>query len=201
MGYSENTGLLVLLHSTFLPFLEINIQLIAKLNAYGVGAQSLRLSASYLSNRKQRIKTKTGVLQGSVLGPLLFNIFINDFFYIIKQSEVCNFADDNTVFSCGNSFEVVASSLEGDMPKSIYWFKKNQMVVNASKFQVMLSSLKSNENIVLDVEECSVDAANSVTLLGVTIDSTLTFNQHVLKICQKANRKISAFSRFSKYLN
>ena len=149
----------MLLHCTFLPFIAINIQLIAKFNAYGFGAQSLRLSANCLSNRKQRAKigmtysrwleTKTGAPQGSVLGPLLFNIFINDFFYIIKQSEVCNFADDNTVFSCGNSFEVVALSLEADMSKSIYWFKTNQMVVNASKFQVMLFGLDSNANIVL----------------------------------------------------
>ena len=83
-----------------------------------------------------------------MLGPLLFNIFINDFIYIIKQSEVCAFADDNIIF-CGNSFEVVASSLEEGMSKSMYWFKINQMVVNTSKFQVILFGLNSNENIVL----------------------------------------------------
>ena len=104
-------------------------------------------------------------------------------------------------FSCGNSFEVVASSLEEDMSKSIYWFKTNQMVVNASKFQVILFGLNSNENIVLEVGGCSIDVANSATLLGVTIDSKLTFSQHVLQICQKANSKISAFSRVSKYLD
>ena len=185
--------------------------LIAKLNAYGFGTQSLRLIANYLSNRKQRVKigatysswlkTKTGVPQGSVLGPLLFNIFINDFIYIIKQSEVCNFADDNTIFSCGNSFEVVALSLEEDISKSMYWFKTNQMVVNAPKFQAILFGLNSKEDIVLEVGGCSIDVANSVTLLGVTIDSKLKFNKHVLQICQKANNKISAFSRISKYLD
>ena len=90
-------------------------------------------SKAYLSNRKQRVKigttysrwleTNTDVPQGSVLGPLLFNMFINDF---IQQSEVCNFVDDNTMFSCCNSFEVVASSLQEDMSKSMYWFKQTK---------------------------------------------------------------------------
>ena len=75
------------------------------------------------------------------------------------------------------------------------------MVVNASKFQVVLFGLNSNENIVLEVGGCSIDVANSVTLLGVTIDSKSNFNQHVLKIFQKANGKISVFSRILKYLS
>ena len=130
-----------------------------------------------------------------MLDPLLFNIFINDFIYFIKQLEVCNFADDNTLFLCGNSFEVVASSPDEDMSISIYGFKTNQMVMNASRLQVILFGLNSNENIVLGVEECFIDVANSVTLLGVMIDSKLKFNQHVLKNCQKAHYKISAFSK------
>ena len=73
-----------------------------------------------------------------MLGPILFNIFINHFIYIINQSGVCSFADDTTIFSCGSSFEVIASNLEEDMSKSMYSFKTNQMVVNASKFQVTL---------------------------------------------------------------
>ena len=101
-----------------------------------------------------------------MLGPLLLNIFINDLFYIVKQSEVCNFADDNLISSCGNSFEVVASSLEEDMSKLMHWCKTNQMVVNASKFQAILYDLNSNEDIVLEVDGCSIDAANSVTLYG-----------------------------------
>ena len=113
----------------------------------------------------------------------MFNIFINDFIYIFKQSEVCTFADDNIIF-CGNSFEVVAPSLEKGMgmSKSMYWFKTNQMAVNAPKFQVLLFGLNSNENIVLKVGGCSVQ-----------------FNQHVLQICLKANSKMrSAFSRISR---
>ena len=74
------------------------------------------------------------------------------------------------------------------------------MVGNASKIQVILFGLSSNESIVREVGGCSIDVANRVTLLGVTIDSKLKFNQHVFQICQKANSKISAFSRVSKYL-
>ena len=124
-----------------------------------------------------------------MLGPLLFNIFINDFIYIIKQSEVCNFADDNTIFSCGNSFEVVALSLEEDISKSMYWFKTNQMVVNASKFQAMLFGLNSKEDIVLEVGGCSIDVANSVTLLGVTIDSKLSLTNMFSKFVRKQTTK------------
>ena len=78
--------------------------LIAKLKCYGIGNGSLRLLLDYLTNRKQRRKIgssfsswcdiNTGVPQGSVLGPLL--LFINDLFFSITKSEVCNFADDNT---------------------------------------------------------------------------------------------------------
>ena len=76
------------------------------------------------------------------------------------------------------------------------------MVVNTLKCQVTLLGLNSYENTVLEVGGCSIDVANSVTLLGVTIDSKLQFSQHghVLQICQNANSKISAFSSTSKYL-
>ena len=120
---------------------------------------------------------------------------------MIEQSEVCNFTDDNTILSCGNSFEDVAPSLEEDISRSMSWFKTNQMVVNASKFQAIFCGLNSNESIILEVGGRSIDVANNVTLLGVKVDSKLKFNQHVSNICQKVNTKISAFSRISNYLD
>ena len=61
------------------------------------------------------------------------------------------FADDNTIYSFGDSFESVASNLEDDMSQAMSWFKTNQMVANPSKFHVMLIGLKTNDSVVLDI--------------------------------------------------
>ena len=114
---------------------------------------------------------------------------------------MCNFADDNTIFSCDDTFESVASNLEQDMSQAISWFKTNQMVANPSKFQAMLLGLEIDDSIVLDIGNVSIDVVSSVKLLGITIDSKLKFDQHVAKLCQKSNNKISAFSRVSHHLN
>ena len=84
--------------------------LMPKLYAYGFSNKSLKLLHSYLSNRWHRTKINKqfsswqeliqGVPQGSVLGPLLFNIYLNDLFYIAESTNVCNFADDATFYAC-----------------------------------------------------------------------------------------------------
>ena len=96
--------------------------LIAKLNAYGFSLPALELINNYLSNRRQQTRignsfsdwfeVTIGVRQGSILRPLLFNIFLADLFLVLKVVDIANFADDNTPFTSANNIDDLIDSLE-----------------------------------------------------------------------------------------
>ena len=185
--------------------------IIAKLEAYGFDTKSLKLIFSYLTNRKQRVKIGSrfskwlaillGVPQGSILGPILFNIFINDLFMFLKETDICNFADDNTIFACDKDIEVVISRLKNDIKRVIDWYNANSMVANPDKFQLMFLGKKVKDPINLSVNNISIKSVDSVKLLGVEIDNKLNFVEHIKNICKKANNKTNALLRIRKYID
>ena len=183
--------------------------LIAKLEVYGFNSKTLRLIYTYLINRNQRVKVDSaynspkcifiGVPQGSVLGPLLFNVFINDLFYTDLESEICNFADDTTIFACDTNVDSVLTKLESDLHKVLEWYTTNGMCANPSKFQIMFLGLKRKNKLCLNINGQLIPSSEHVKLLGVTIDNTLKFDTHVLVKCKKFNKTLHGFNRLSPY--
>ena len=184
--------------------------LIAKLHAYGLRGNSLNLIKNYLSNRYQRTKIEdkfstweellTGVPQGSVLGPLLFNIYINDLFYAVEYADICNFADDTTPHCSSTDINEAITNLEHDCNLLVEWFRDNYMTLNASKCHLLVSGFK-DEAMCAKVGDSLLWEEFSAKLLGIIIDSSLTFDNHVKTICKKASQKLTGISRMSNFMS
>jgi len=184
--------------------------LIAKLHAYGFSIQSLKLIKSYLSNRKQRVKVNSsfstwsdlimGVPQGSVLGPLLFNIYINDLFFVNQYTDVCNLADDTTLYASDMELKSLIISLEHDSQLAIEWFEANYMKLNTDKCHLIVAGSK-HEHVYAQIGEHLIWESREEKLLGVTIDKQLKFITHIKGLVKMAHQKLSALIRYTGILN
>ena len=120
--------------------------LIAKLHGYGFSFETLTFLNSYLRNRKQCVKINnicnvlkilSGGPQGSILGPILFNIFLNDLFLSLKNTDLHNFEDDNTITAVCDQLPDLIKMLEAEGVLSVGWFRKNEMVVNPDNSRLL----------------------------------------------------------------
>ena len=182
--------------------------LIAKLHAYGFEKSALQLIKSYLCGRWQRTKINSsystwsellsGVPQGSVLGPLLFNLFINDLFFIVK-TDICNYADDSTPYVTDMKLETLMEKLECAASTAVEWFRYNGMKLNSSKCHLIVCGHKF-EHMLTKIDNSLIIESFQVKLLGIEINSKLTLENHMLNICKKASQKLNALSRVCAFL-
>ena len=178
--------------------------LIAKLAAYGFDYQSLRIMESFLSDRQQRKKINNafsryseiiyGVPQGSILSPLLFNVYICDIFFDIIECDIASYADGNTPYNFDFSLDNVITNLE----KSTNWFRENHMKANSDKCHLLVSS---NESCTTKIEDFSIKNSTEEKLLGVKFDANLSIENHVTSLCKKASQKLHALARISYYMD
>ena len=186
---------------------------IAKLAAYSVDENLLMYIYSYLSNRKQCVRIInvhsrfqniiSGVPQGSIVSPRLFNCFFNDFFYFIDIASVHNFADDNSLSAFESNIKNLKLILESESKTAISWFQSNKMIVNPGKFQSIIFDKKKQNHTAeyISIDQKNIKTSSSVKLLGVHIDDELNFNLHITKVCRSAANQLHALIRLQMFLN
>ena len=141
-----------------------------------------------------------GIPQGSILGPLLFNIFINDVFFFVEKLEICNFTDENTLYSCDRNLLRIKENLTFDMKNILFWSRTNSLKANAGKLQFMILNWKNLRRQRMIINSITVKESNEVILLGITTDNKLVFKKHIENLCRTASYKLHALTRIRKYL-
>ena len=185
--------------------------LLAKLKACGLSKDALTLMCSYLRNCKQKAvinnsasTTQTviaGVPQGSIDGPLLFNLFINDLVLFIEYTALGNYADDNNLSITGTNIENIKKLLLADFKTVIEWFSDNYMIINPDKCKYMCMGKNSDGIDTLSSNEFNLKNSDYEIILGITIEQKLTFTKHIKNLCKKAGQKLCALLRISPYLD
>ena len=163
---------------------------------------------SYLKGRKQRTKINSsysafaeilfGVPQGSILGPLLFNIYISDLFIENSDIDIANYADDYTPYACSLDLDFVMFKLQKNTERIFRWFYNNNLISNAEKSHLIVSTKK---NLEIQVSGRSTRNEDSVKLLGIDLNNDLNFEYHVNQLCKKASNKLHALARIAKYMD
>ena len=184
--------------------------LVAKHKAYYLNLNAVAFIKSYLTNRYQRCKTGdscseweriiAGVPQGSLLGPLLFNIFINYIFLYIENSDLCNYADDSTLYATGESLSIIIENLKANFLRISTWFHEKFMVTNPDKYHFMVLG-DSNCTCNFTCNDTTIERSKEEKVLGITIDDKLlTFMSHLGNTIKKANQKPNVLSRVKCYM-
>ena len=184
---------------------------LAKLSAYGISTHSLNLLKSYLTNSRQRVRVEdvtsdtsyvnSGFPQGSVLGRLSFNIFINDLFYFIKEAKLSNYADDNQLYFVDTDPAVVEHVLNKELVMVCEWFRDNKMILNPEKCKALVVSRKPNVKLSLFAKGIALPLVDTVDLFGLTLDDSLNFGKHVTKISVKVGKQLDVICRLKNILS
>ena len=196
-------------------FDTVNHQILyKKLANYGIRGMALNWIKSYLSDRTQFVEFQgvksgnenitCGVPQGSILGPLLFLLYVNDIVKASQEVLTILFADDTNIFKAGTNIDMMISSMNNELDNIVKWLQANKLSLNVKKTHYIIfkpgrTSVSPTSNIRINNQ--IVQQEMSTTFLGVVLDSKLSWGLHVQKIKMKMSKSIGIISKARKILN
>ena len=191
--------------------------LLQKLKHYKLSDKTMSWFDSYLLHRKQRVCVNNvtsddeiiinGVPQGSILGPLLFLLFINDLPLYTKPIHTDMYADDTTLYAIGISQEEIERNLQLALLNLSKWCIANGMVINTAKTKLMLitthqrRTILNTNDLILSFNNENLNTVDKDKILGVIIDNNLSWTSHVDLLCKKISSNLWLLSRIKEYLN
>ena len=188
--------------------------LISKLNYYGIRGTANNWFNSYLSNRKQyvtinghdsdEVDMEYGVPQGSVLGPLLFLMYINDLQKAIKYSTASHYADDTYLLNCNKSPKKLQKLINLDLRNLCNWLKSNKISLNSGKTELLIfrhPNKKINYDFKIKIDGKKIIPSKYVKYLGVLIDAHLNWSFHLNLLASKLSRANGMLARIRHYVS
>ena len=181
--------------------------LLKKLYCYGIRGVNLLWFKNYLVNRQQFVSidnvnsklltSKCGVPQGSILGPLLFSIYVNDMCNISELLNFIMFADDTSVFMSHRDLNILEREFNQELKKLVHWLQINKLVLNINKthYMVFTNVHWDTSNFVIKIQETEIERVNRLKFLGVTIDEKISWNEHIGCICNTLSKNIGILNK------
>ena len=183
--------------------------LISKLSRFGIKEKSLEWFKSYLSSRTQAVcignelsshkNGLSGVPQGSVLGPVLFILYINDLVSSVQFSQVMMYADDTVIYYSSPQLSEIELKLNLDLLTLNQWLLNNKLILNEKKTEFMIFGTRlMRQNIdefSLEIDGNSIKRTETFKYLGVVLDGILSFNEHIQCMKKKVSKMLGLFSK------
>ena len=188
--------------------------LLRKLSGLGVTEDELKWFTNYLSDRSQVVDflgvssssepVFSGVPQGSILGPLLFIIHLNDLPGAVASCSVLMYADDTVLFCTGRQASTIEATLNRELNQIESWLRENNLFINVTKTECMIfgtsQRLANIDSFSININGSPIKRVFEFKYLGVVFDDRLSWNEHVKSVLSKAGKRVGMLGRVRRHV-